>query len=229
VQAVVVSSNAPERDLLVYALRQAGVTVVSSGDYMRMLSNWEDHPADILIISINKEENPIEVTQEVRKAVYVPLLIIGDFVTEQAMIDVLQSGADYLLDKPVSPLLVSAQTLSILRRANTVPVHTLPVLDLGAIKLDPSTRTVMVGGSEPRRLTQLEFRLLYTFMINRGQILPADTIVEKVWGYEAEGNRELVRGLVSRLRHKIEPNPEKPIFLETHPGIGYRFILLDEE
>jgi DNA-binding response OmpR family regulator len=62
-------------------------------------------------------------------------------------------------------------------------------------------------------------------MLNRGQVLPTEIIVEKVWGYTTEDNRDLVRGLVSRLRHKIEPNPDKPIYLETHPGIGYRFMI----
>ena len=106
-----------------------------------------------------------------------------------------------------------------------VPAYVLPTLDLGSIRLDPSTRSVSVQGREPQRLTQLEFRLLYALMMNRGQVLPTELIVEKVWGYTDEGNRELVRGLVSRLRHKIEPDPEHPVFLETHPGIGYRFVV----
>jgi two-component system response regulator MtrA len=55
--------------------------------------------------------------------------------------------------------------------------------------------------------------------------LPTEVIVERVWGYSGEGNRELVRGLISRLRHKIEHNPNQPRLIETLPGIGYRFSL----
>lgn len=226
-QAILVSPNANERDLLTHVLRQAGVAVASSGDYKRVLANWENHPADALLIAIGQEGNPVEITQDVRVSTQVQLLIICDLVSENTIIDTLSEGADVVLTKPVSPLLVAAQALSMMRRANMVPAYVLPTLDLGPITLDPSTRTVSVKGLEPSRLTQLEFRLLYSLMLNRGQVLPTEVIVEKVWGYAAEGNRELVRGLVSRLRHKIEPNPEKPIFLETHPGIGYRFVIDD--
>jgi DNA-binding response OmpR family regulator len=60
-------------------------------------------------------------------------------------------------------------------------------------------------------------------MANRGQVIPIDIIVERVWGYDGEGNRELVRGLVRRLRRKIEPDVNEPHFIHNLPGIGYQF------
>jgi DNA-binding response OmpR family regulator len=90
--------------------------------------------------------------------------------------------------------------------------------------LDPSIRTVKVGDNQEKRLTQLEFRLLYTLMTNVGQIIPTEQIVEHVWGYSGEGNRDLVRGLVQRLRAKIEPVSGKPRYVLTEPGIGYYFV-----
>jgi DNA-binding response OmpR family regulator len=112
-----------------------------------------------------------------------------------------------------------------MRRANTVPGFVLPTLELDEITLDPSTHTVTVFGKDPQRLTRLEFRLLFTLMTNRGQVVPMDVIVERVWGYTGEGNDDLVRGLISRLRRKIEPNGETDQFIETIPGIGYRFTI----
>jgi DNA-binding response OmpR family regulator len=90
--------------------------------------------------------------------------------------------------------------------------------------LDPATRTIEVAGQQPHRLTQLEFRLLFVLMTNRGQVIPTDVIVERVWGYAGQGERDLVRGLVSRLRRKMEPNPDQPRYIETVQGVGYRFI-----
>ncbi len=75
----------------------------------------------------------------------------------------------------------------------------------------------------PLRLSQLEFRLLHTLMVHQGQILPTETIVEHVWGYDGEGDRSLVRGLINRLRVKIEPNPNSPQYIRTIPRIGYTF------
>ncbi len=224
-QAIVVSPYGNERDLLVHVLRQDGAAVASSADYKRLLSNWEDHPADVLIIAIDQNTNPLEVTKDVRASSQVQLMIICDFIAENHLIEVLNQGADIVLVRPISPLVVSAQSTAMMRRANMVPAYVLPTLNLDVISLDPSTRTVTVRGMDPRRLTHLEFRLLYALMLNRGQVLPTEVIVEKVWGYTLEGNRELVRGLVSRLRHKIEPDPENPVFLETHTGIGYRFVV----
>jgi DNA-binding response OmpR family regulator len=74
-----------------------------------------------------------------------------------------------------------------------------------------------------KRLTQLEFRLLFTLMTHAGRVLPAETLVEYVWGYSGEGNRGLVRGLVQRLRSKVEPDPANPKYILTEPGLGYRF------
>jgi DNA-binding response OmpR family regulator len=112
-----------------------------------------------------------------------------------------------------------------MRRVQTVPTFVLPRLNVEEVKLEPDTRTVTVLGQEPSRLTQLEFRLLYVLMINREQVVPVDVIVERVWGYTGQGSRELVRGLVSRLRRKIEPDANAPLFIENVPGIGYRFTL----
>jgi len=109
-----------------------------------------------------------------------------------------------------------------------VPPFLLSPLDLEAVRLDPATRTVSVSGHEPQRLTQLEFRLLYVLMTNREHVVPAEIIVERVWGYTGDGNRDLVRGLVSRLRRKVEPDPDGPSFIQTIPGTGYRFSLAEE-
>jgi len=61
-------------------------------------------------------------------------------------------------------------------------------------------------------------------MTHAGQFINNDAIVENVWGFKGEGNRELVRGLMQRLRTKVEPDPKKPKFIITEPGIGYSFI-----
>jgi DNA-binding response OmpR family regulator len=137
--------------------------------------------------------------------------------------ELLRKGADVILSRPVSPKVLMAHMGALIRRSAAVPTFVLPTLALDKIMLDPSTRTVLVRGEEPRRLTQLEFRLLYTLMTNRGQVIPVEVIVERVWGYSGEGNQDLVRGLISRLRRKVEADPNSSHFIETIPGVGYRF------
>ncbi len=95
------------------------------------------------------------------------------------------------------------------------------------LKLNPSSRIVTIEGQPDKRLTHLEFRLLHTLMVNRDLVLPTDTIVDKVWGYTS-GDRDLVRGLISRLRYKIEPDPRQPRFIITEPGLGYSLRSISE-
>ncbi len=222
-QAFIISSNADEKDFLAFALRRAGLAVATSSGLERVLSNWEDHPADLLVLSASQIEGVSEKIERTRTVTPAMLIVVVDPPTEDALCGLVEAGADLVLERPVSSRVLAAYSQSMARRSRGVPGFVLPVLDLPEISLDPSTRTVSVAGKDPTRLTQLEFRLLYTLMSNRGHVIPTEVIVERVWGYTGESNRDLVRGLVSRLRRKVESDPEEPRFIETISGVGYRF------
>jgi DNA-binding response OmpR family regulator len=148
---------------------------------------------------------------------------VVDSATEGLHCALLETGADLVVHRPFSARLLMAEVQALMRRAGTVPLFSLPALSQAGLTLDAANRTVEVAGWRSRRLTHLEFRLLYTLMTHRGQVLPTDVIVERVWGYSGRGDKELVRGLVSRLRAKIEPEPRQPRFIRTVPGVGYAF------
>ena len=116
-----------------------------------------------------------------------------------------------------------AEIKTLMRRAAGLPVFGLPILAQSGVMMDPSSRTTQVEGGPVHRLTQLEFRLLYTLMTYAGRVIPTETLVEYVWGFSGEGNRGLVRGLVQRLRAKVEPDPAHPKYILTEAGIGYSF------
>ena len=153
----------------------------------------------------------------------VPLIVVTDPVEESLQFSLLEAGADMVICRPFSSRLLIAQAQALMRRAGTVPLFSLPTLSQSGLTLDAANRTVEIAGRRSRRLTHLEFRLLYTLMTHRGQVLPSEVIVERVWGYTGRGDRELVRGLVSRLRGKIEPEPRSPRYIRTVPGAGYSF------
>jgi DNA-binding response OmpR family regulator len=161
--------------------------------------------------------------RQVRAETTVPLILITDPIDEAFHYELLETGADIVLFRPFSSRLLIAQARAVLRRAGGVPLSTLPTMTFSGLSLDPATRTVQVVDQAPRRLTHLEFRLLYTLMTHRDQVLPTETIVEHVWGYSGEGDKDLVRGLVRRLRTKVEPEPSKPRYVVTVPGLGYSF------
>jgi len=224
-QAFLIAGDSDEREVLTYVLRHAGLAVSPSGDLARILANWTELPADLIILAGGDAAEVETQIVAVRGVTEVPLVVLVDAPAEARLLALLRAGADVVLPRPVSPQLLAEHARVVLRRSGAVPAFMLPRLDLEEISLDPATRTVVVAGREPCRLTQLEFRLLYVLMTNREQVVPTDAIVERVWGYAGEGDRDLVRGLVSRLRHKIEPDPDKPRFIETLSGVGYRFSL----
>lgn len=225
-EAIVITDDQDEKDILVFLLRKAGLAVASSSDLQRVLKNWSDHAADLMLLALSEvETNPLKSLNTVRAVTQVPLVMIVNPQIEKIVCSLLQQGADMVLERPVSPMLLTSHVQALIRRAAAIPSFVLPTLSLEGITLDPSSRMVTVHGQEPKRLTHLEFRLLYTLMKNRGQVIPADVIVERVWGYDGEGNRDLVRGLISRLRRKIEPGDAQVRFIETLPGVGYRFIV----
>lgn len=224
-QVMVIATDQNEKEIIAFVLKRAGLAVASSSEHQRVLKNWSEHPADLMVVASGEGQTPGKIIKEVRAVTQIPLLMIVDRISEKDRCDLLQNGVDVILDRPVSSQVLSAQVQALLRRSTAVPSFVLPTLALNEITLDPSARTVTVSGKETRRLTQLEFRLLYTLMTNRGQVVPLDVLVERVWGYTGGGSRDLVRGLISRLRRKIEPDPEKAHFLETIPGVGYRFTV----
>lgn len=224
-QALLVTSNPDEQDILGFIIKHAGLSVANGRNLNSISQRWLERPADLIIVAANQGELLYEGLSELRQVTQIPCLVIVEPPTEDGICQLLHAGADIVLARPVAPRILSEYVRALIRRMQTVPTFVLPRLNVQEVQLEPDARTVTVLGQEPRRLTQLEFRLLYVLMVNREQTVPVDVIVERVWGYTGQGSRELVRGLVSRLRRKIEPDAATPRFIENVPGIGYRFTL----
>jgi DNA-binding response OmpR family regulator len=224
VQAVLISPFADEANILQVILQQAGFMVRATHNFDQAIESWPNKPADLILIVLTGEHSKsLTQVKLLRAHTVVPILLISDLLPDDEHVNYLEAGADLVLFRPYSVRALLAQIRAILRRSAGVPFFSLPTLTQKDVMLDPTDRTVRVGEQDPKRLTQLEFRLLYTLMTHVGQIIPTDKIVEHVWGYSGEGNRELVRGLVQRVRSKIEAEPHKPEYILTEVGIGYYF------
>jgi DNA-binding response OmpR family regulator len=213
--------NADERAVLSLVLQRAGLAVTAASDLERAMKSWLERPADLVVLALRGD--PLAHVHRARAETPVPLVVIVDPVEEDLHCALLEAGADLVLGRPFSARLLIAEVQALMRRAGTVPLFSLPTLSQAGLTLDAVNRTVEVSDWRSQRLTHLEFRLLYTLMTHRGQVLPAEVIVERVWGYSGRGDKELVRGLVSRLRSKVEPEPKTPRYIHTVPGVGYAF------
>jgi DNA-binding response OmpR family regulator len=232
-QALLFSSFADEAAVLTVVLQQAGFTVRSIRDLDQAIESWPEQPSDLILVTLTEERaQALKKIKQMRAHTAVPIAVITDPVSENAQVDLFENGADLVVSRPYGVRSLLAQIRALLRRSGGIPFFSLPTLTQQDVILDPATRTVQVGDSQPKRLTQLEFRLLYSLMTHVGQIIPTEKIVEQVWGYSGEGSRELVRGLVQRLRTKVEPVPHQPKYIMTDPGIGYffsRFEIHDQQ
>jgi len=219
--AMLLAKNTDERAVLSLVLQRAGLAVTAARDLDRAMKSWLERPADLIVMAIDGD--PVALVRQTRADTPAPLIVVTNRTDEDTHFSVLEAGADLVIFRPFSARLLIAQTQALMRRAGTVPLFSLPTLSQSGLTLDAANRTVEIAGRRSQRLTHLEFRLLYTLMTHRGQVLPSEVIVERVWGYSGRGDKELVRGLVSRLRSKVEPEPRSPHYIRTVPGAGYSF------
>ncbi len=220
--ALLIADDPEETAILSLVLQRAGLATTVASSLEQAMQSWSGRPADMILSAVGKPD-PEQQVHRVRAETEVPLILVVDPIDERRHCALLEEGADRVVMRPYSARLFIARVRTLLRRAGGLPVFSLPTLSIAGLTLDPATRTVEVEGLPVRRLTHLEFRLLHLLMIHRGQVLPIERITELVWGYSEDVDPELVRGLVSRLRGKVEADPRNPRYILTVAGLGYRF------
>ena len=207
------------RELIGFALRQAGYLVIQAADGAEALRVFDEEQPDLVILDVNMPEmNGLEVCRRIRAEATTPIMMLTVRSSEEDQVQGLDTGADDYLTKPFSPRTLLARVRALLRRAE---IDRPAPQAAGDLQLDVEQQLVSVRGGPPARLTNLEFRLLQYLLANAGHTIPAERLTTHVWGYRGIGDRQLLKQLVHRLRQKIEQNPAEPQYLLTVAGIGY--------
>jgi DNA-binding response OmpR family regulator len=217
---VLVDDDVTLADVTAFALRRAGFLVLLAHDGEQALELCDIEQPDLVILDIQLPGmDGLEVCRELRAAGNVPIIMLTVRNSDDDIVRGLELGADDYVPKPFSPRQLIARAHAILRRRSSTPIH--PRLELGDLVLDTAQHQLQTPHAVVR-LTPLEFRLLHYLMVNCGQVVPTDAILNHVWGYADSGDRPLLKQLVYRLRQKIEPPDEGRQIIETVPGMGYR-------
>lgn len=179
---------------------------------------------DLVLLDIRLPEiDGIEVCRRIRQFSTVPIVMLTALAQEGDKVRGLDAGADDYLTKPFSVEELLARVRAGLRRASYLGGRSPePVLSAGGLRVDMAQQRVTLDGREVH-LTGTEHRLLVELIQNAGKILVPAYLLERVWGAGYEGENHLVRQAVHRLRNKIEPDPEHPIFVHTRHNLGYLF------
>jgi DNA-binding response OmpR family regulator len=226
-RVLVVDDEPNIREVVDLYLRRDGFEVEVAADGEAALAAIERKIPDLIVLDLMMPVvDGIEVTRALRHGdIDIPIIMLTAKGEESDRIHGLELGADDYVTKPFSPKELVARVKAVLRRASATPLVDPQAQPLTREDLivNPTTRQVWVSHNEEVILTAKEFDLLWFLMNHPGQVFSRDQLLDNVWGYDFFGDASTVTVHVRRLREKIERNPNKPQFILTVWGVGYKF------
>jgi two-component system response regulator MprA len=205
-------------DMLRRTLAYEGYRVVTAADGAAALTQAEAERPDVVVLDwLMPGLDGIQVAERLRAADDIPILMLTARDAIEDRVTGLDSGADDYLVKPFAPAELLARIRALLRRAEATDQD--KPLTYADLSLDPVTREVRRGDRQ-FELTPTEFDLLALLLRHPRQVLPRDTILQEVWGYDFGGNDNVLEVYIGYLRNKTEAGGE-PRLIQTVRGVGY--------
>ncbi len=178
------------------------------------------HRPDLLILDLGLPDmDGLDVLRQLREWTHLPIVVLSVREREADKIAALDAGADDYLTKPFGIGELMARLRAAVRRSAQLDPE--PVFSLDGLVVDLAHRRVTAQGGDVQ-LTPTEYDLLRVLVLNSGKVLTHRQLLRQVWGLGYEEEMHLLRVNVSNLRRKIEPEPNRPHFIVTEPGVGYR-------
>ena len=180
------------------------------------------HPPDLVILDLGLPDlDGVEVIEGLRGWTQAPIIVLSGRADSTDKVEALDAGADDYVTKPFGMEELLARMRAAIRRA--APAADEPVVRLGDLVIDLAAKTVSRDDGPAIRLTPTEWHLLEVLLRNPGKLLTQRQLLTEVWGpgyADASGNLRLY---MAQLRRKLEPDPARPRWLLTEPGMGYRY------
>ena len=213
-------------DVIAFTFKREGFEVILAEDGDSAFERWEKDSPDLLILDVNMPKSDgFAVCQRIRDESDTPIILLTVRSDEEDIVKGLNLGADDYITKPFSPRQLMARVKAVLRRAK----QKTPAImrEAGNIHLDLNRHELSIKGRPPVKLSGLEMRLMDCLLINAGQIVTPEIIIDHVWGPQS-GDMDMVRQLVHRLRTKVEKDTSEPVFINNIPGVGYELVVKEQ-
>lgn len=217
---LVVDDEPAIRRFLRVSLAAHGYIVSEAASGQAALAAATSQHPDVIVLDLGLPDmDGIDVTRMLREWSRVPVIILSVRGQETDKIAALDAGADDYVTKPFG----MGELLARLRAALRHAAHTAgePVFVDGELVVDLAQRRVTLSGHEVQ-LTPTEYDLLRALVVHAGQVLTHHQLLREVWGAGYEQETHILRVNISNLRRKIEPDPARPRYVLTEPGVGYR-------
>jgi two-component system KDP operon response regulator KdpE len=203
-------------------LKASGYEVLTASNGVEGLEQAQAQEPDLIVLDlIMPKMDGLEMLKELRSFSTVPVIILTARGAEADRIKGLQLGADDYLPKPFNPDELVARVEAIRRRLTPGERQKIPeTFNLGYIAIDFKRRSVRVRGEE-KHLTRIEWLLLSQLVNNVGRLMLYDELLTRVWGPEYRNDIQILRTWISRLRGKLESDPDQPKLIRSIPKTGY--------
>ena len=210
--------------LLKVLLTNEKFQIATAANGTQALQQVEKEKPDLILLDVMLPDiDGFEVCRRIRAtSKQIGIIMLTARTQEMDKVTGLMTGADDYITKPFSPAELTARIDALFRRVGSEVTSDAAELRQGPFLLNTRNRALEKNG-EKIKLTQVEYAIMKLFMQNPGRALSREDILAAVWGRDYEGELKIVDVNIRRLRIKIEDNPQKPTFVNTVWGYGYKW------
>ncbi len=199
-------------------------TAATGEEALRLFSA---HDPDLVILDLGLPDiEGLEVIRRIRLESAKPIIVLTVRDAEQDKVAALDLGADDYVTKPFGVEELLARVRVALRHASQPATNRNPVFRVGDLEVDLEMRRVRVAGKEVH-LTPIEYDLLKVLVSQPNKVITDRALLRQVWGPQYGDEAHYLHVYAARLRKKLEPDPQRPRYIITEPGIGYRLLADD--
>lgn len=223
-RVLIIDDEEQIRRFLRISLSSQGYQVIEAETAGKGLELAATHTPDVIVLDLGlPDADGKSVLSELRQWSTAPVMILSVRATESEKVAVLDAGANDYVTKPFGIQEFLARVRSLLRLPRATDKPDAGIYDDGYLHIDLVKRLVSITG-EPVHLTRKEFSILKMLALNPGQVITQTQLLRDIWGPTHADDTHYLRNFVGRIRQKLRDDSDEPRYVQTEPGVGYRFI-----